>query len=278
MGNFLSENDIKKLIPKRKNDSHKGDNGRVGILGGSKEYFGAPILSALGALNSGCDLVYLAVPKCNFDVSRSYLPDFIVAGFAEDKLQKKDIKNLLKFFEKCDSLVIGPGISNDKTTLKCIKAILENLNCSFILDSYAINILKTCDFKNKKICITPHLGEFANLIGKQIKNSIEEKKKFIKEYSRKSNVTILLKGEIDIIASAKAELALNKTGNAGMTVGGTGDVLAGVVGSFAAQKLNLFDAAKVAVFLVGKSGDDLFAKKGYFYSATEVANNFSAFL
>lgn len=93
----LRSGDIRKLYPRRASDSHKGMNGRLMIVGGSIDYYGAPLLSALGALYSGVDLVYLFVPECNFDVARSMYPDFIVRTFPGEYLDVKAIRPVVDF-------------------------------------------------------------------------------------------------------------------------------------------------------------------------------------
>ena len=84
-------------------------------------------------------------------------------------------------------------------------------------------------------------------------------------------INILLKSPTDIIASQEGNIVLNKTGNAGLTVGGTGDVLAGVITSLIAQKADPYTACQIAAFIVGYTGDFLYKQKDYCFSATDVA-------
>ncbi|EKD48174.1 MAG: carbohydrate kinase, yjef related protein, partial [uncultured bacterium] len=114
---------------------------------------------------------------------------------------------------------------------------------------------------NENIVITPHKGEFERFF------HAEDVAKIAKKYS----INILLKGLTDTIASSNGEISLNKTGNAGMTVGGSGDVLAGVCGGLMAQGLSPFSAAQSGAFLLGKAGDNLKMRKDFCYTAKDLA-------
>lgn len=274
----ITKKEVKNGLPRRKKNFHKGQNGRVLIIGGSREFFGAPLLAAYGALYSGCDLVYLAVPSCNFDVSRSYCADFIVRCHDGDFFHEGAIPQILPLLECCDTVIMGPGMGkHDKTRLAIltfIKQIIQQTKKPLILDADALfpEIVSTIHERPKAypLVITPHGGEIDRLCDKKIQ-SLDERAHLLKNFALLHAVTILLKGHQDIIASSQGKIVLNSTGNPGMTVGGTGDVLSGVVGSFIAQGLQPFEACQYAAFLVGTAGDTLFNKKAYAFSATDLA-------
>jgi len=110
------------------------------------------------------------------------------------------------------------------------------------------------------------------LTGTEIPSNIVEMTELVSRWSKKLGVTILLKSYIDIISSSKGNTKLNDTGNPGMTVGGTGDVLAGIVGGFISQGLDPYDAACCAAFVNGCAGDKLYSKKGYCFTAMDLAS------
>jgi len=267
-----------KLLPKRDPNSHKGENGKVMIIGGSIEYYGAPILAGLGALNSGADLVYLYVPECNFDVSRSMYPDFIVKKFKGDFLTPEVVDEIIEFGKEMDCILIGPGIGKEEESVSAVVKILNELHIPTVLDAGAISALKkiTKFPLQQPITITPHHNEFHNLIDKDIMVSEENSRSVVllRSLSMDLHINVLLKGPLDFISSEEGFVEVNETGNAGMTVGGSGDVLSGIVSSFMAQGLEGFDACRSAAFFFGKTGDFLKKRKGYFYSASELANAF----
>lgn len=271
----LKRSQIRKMLPGRSHSSHKGQNGKVIVVGGSIEYYGAPMLSALGALYSGSDLVYLFVPEVNFDVTRSLYPDFIVKKFPGHYLTHSGVQEVLDFSAKCDSVLIGPGIGERDVTVRAILELIEKLNIPTVLDSTAIEVLKLVKEVplSQPIVVCPHKNEFENLTSREIKDdkTQEEVVKFVRTIATEMKINILLKSPTDIIASPEGEIVFNKTGNAGLTVGGSGDVLSGVIASLIAQKADPFEACKAAAFLVGFTGDLLFKQKDYCYSATDLA-------
>lgn len=273
----IKKSTVQELLPQRKTDSHKGDNGAVLIIGGSIEFFGAPILSGLGALHSGADLVRLYVPESNFDPTRANYPDFIVKKYPGDHLTSRYIDKIIEYAKRADAVLIGPGLHDRESTQEAVLEILKNLHVPTILDAQAIQVLKKVNkFPLKQpIIITPHRKEFQNLVDKELSFDEEDKvfTSLLRSVAMDLHINILLKGPVDFVCSASGELETNSTGNPGMTVGGTGDVLAGVVSSFIAQGATPFDAIRLAAYFTGKSGDLLYKNKSYYYSATEVALN-----
>ncbi len=251
----------------RKIDSHKGENGRVLVIGGSENYHGAPILSALGALNSGADLVHLAVPECNYDVTRSYAPDFIVHKFPGEYLGSGGPWQPEGDY---DSIVIGPGLGTREETRQTITAILKKNQTPVVVDADAIKALAGVKLKVNGV-ITPHSKEFQMLSGRKLPRNIEKRKSLLLSESAKIGSVILLKAPADIIVAPDGRCKLNETGNSGMTVGGTGDVLAGVTGGLIAQGVEPFSAACCAAFINGSAADALFSWKGNCFTASDIA-------
>lgn len=266
---------VKSLLPKRNPKSHKGENGKVLIVGGSIDFFGAPILSALGALYSGADLVYLYVPECNFECTRSMYPDFIVKKYPGEFLTEPYAEDIIKFGRNCGSLVIGPGLGESENTIVAVSEIVKNLHIPTVIDADALSILKKIEKfpLPQAIVITPHQNEFHNLIERDILVDKDDSKSIIllRSIAMDLHISVLLKGPIDYVSSEEGVVEMNFTGNAGMTVGGTGDVLAGMVGTFLAQGMEPFDAARCAAYFNGAAGDILYKQKGPHFSASELA-------
>lgn len=271
----ISRSSIKKLLPQRRLDSHKGQNGRVLIVGGSIDYYGPPILAGLAALYSGTDLVYLYVPECNFDSARSMYPDFIVKKYDGDYLNERAAAQIVRFGKKCDAVVIGPGLSDDEKVVAGVIEILNNLRIPTVLDADAISALKKIEKfpLEQQIVITPHQNEFRNMVDREVIVDEKDAKSVIllRSISMDLHINVLLKGRIDYVSSVEGNVETNNTGNPGMTVGGSGDVLAGLVGSFLAQGLGGYDAARCAAYYMGKAGDFMFKNKGINYSASDIA-------
>lgn len=276
MIDLIKSSAVEKLLPKRSETSHKGENGKVLIVGGSLDFYGAPILAGLGALYSGADLVYLYVPECNFDVTRSIYPDFIVKKYEGDFLTPENVAQIVEFGKNMDAVLIGPGLSSNEKSIEAVIEILNNLHIPTVLDADAISALKKIQKfpLDQPIVITPHGNEFENLVDRDITIKEEDPKSVIllRSISMDLHINVLLKGRVDFVSSEEGHVEKNITGNAGMTVGGSGDVLAGMTASFLAQKLDGFDAARCAAYYSGAAGDLLKKQKGFCFSASDIAS------
>ena len=265
----------KKLLKKRAPSSHKGENGKLLIIGGSAEYHGAPILAGIGALRAGVDLVYLYVPECNFDVTRAACPDFIVRKYTSEYFSPRAASEIIEFGKTCDAVLVGPGIGSRESVIEGTLEILKNLRLPTVLDASAMFALK----KIKKfpleqdILITPHRNEFTNLVDRDIdvKESDPKSMVLLRSLAMDLHLNIILKGQVDLVVSDEGDIVKNLTGNSGMTVGGTGDVLAGVAGGLIAQKNSTFASAQIAAFLTGTSGDEAFKEYGNGLTASDTA-------
>ncbi len=252
---------IKGIFRKRKPDSHKGDFGRVLVIGGSLDYSGAVLLASVAALRVGTDIVTVAAPSRVAWAVNSICPDIITKKLEGDHLSLEHIKIINELMKAHDVLLIGPGLGQKEETKKAVRQIVGTRKPK-VIDADA---LKAIDLKGiSNAILTPHKREFEIVL----KNSKLNKNNFQKEL--KNNI-ILLKGKEDKIIS-KTKTAINKTGSAGMTVGGTGDVLAGLcAGMIAVNKDNpdLFSAACAAAYINGIIGEELEKKLGHGFIASD---------
>ena len=265
---IIDEAYIKKLIIPRNSSSHKGENGTIGIIGGSRLYHGAPLLSALGALRSGSDLAYLFVPEVIANPIRAAAPDIIVYPLPDSKFTIGVSNKILNFRKEINTFVIGPGIVNQKMNgLINLVSKLQNKNVNIILDAGAINSELINNISGKNITITAHLVEFTRLIEKKIDNE-ESIKNEIVNYAKDKQITLIVKGKTDFITDGK-QIFLNKSGNASMTKGGTGDILSGIIASQIATGNTSLDASIIGTYIMGKTGEIAFEKWGFQYMTSE---------
>lgn len=252
--------------------SHKGVNGRVGVVGGSRSFFGAPALVGFGALRACADLVYLVVPNYISRTVAGYSPDFIVRDFEGEHFNEKGLDVALGLRSSVDCFVVGNGLGKDGNSLECVSTFFKHVELPLVVDADALNA--GCSFPSD-VVLTPHAGEFKRLTGFLPSASLRERCAQVEKAAKKLKCVVLLKGPTDIISDGE-QTAYSHTGNAGMTVGGTGDVLAGVLGALISQKHLLFEAACMAAFLNGAAGGEAFKKLGYSLLATDVASNLPA--
>ena len=251
----LTPSIVKKYIPPRNLNSRKGDNGKVLVVGGSYMYHGAPILSSLAALRTGADLVYTAVPKVNAQASRAISPDLIVIPLADSKLTRGSVNKLLgQIPVGIDSAAIGMGLAveNIEALKLLIKSLIER-DVRLSLDASALRKEILPIIKGKNVVVTPHSGEFERIFGEKIPSNKKTRISTLEKLAKKNSITILLKGQDDIITDGVMTL-INAKKTPAMTVGGTGDVLSGIVASMLSRNRNVLESTASAAFLNGQAG------------------------
>ncbi|MEX2688993.1 MAG: NAD(P)H-hydrate dehydratase [Candidatus Njordarchaeum guaymaensis] len=269
---FCGPGDLKLAIKERAPWSHKGDFGRILVIGGSRNYSGAPTLASLAALNTGADLVITAVPEGIANVIRSYSPDLIVYPLPGEYFSMEGVKLLEQEILKYDAIILGPGLGLFEESLKAASQIsryIAEKGIPLIIDADGLKAIAKYGIPSGNVILTPHAGEFKILFGELPPKDLHEKGILVKEKAFEFRVTIVLKGHIDVISDGEA-IRYNATGNPGMTVGGTGDVLSGIIGALVAQCKNPFLASCAGAFLSGVSGDLAFKEKGYEFLASDV--------
>ncbi len=268
---ILKPSFVKKLIPARKANSRKGDNGTVLVVGGSYIYHGAPILSSIAALKTGTDLVYTCVPKINAQATRAASLNLIVLPLVDSKLTRGAVNKLLgQIPHNLDSATIGMGLAiQDISALKLLISSLLDQDVRLSLDASALvnEILPL--LPNKNVVVTPHSGEFKRLFGEIPSDSKKERIKTVEKHAKENSVTVLLKGPTDIISDGKKTF-LNPKKIPAMTVGGTGDVLSGIVAGFLARNRNPLESASAAAFVNGQAGKLVQKKFGLHITASDL--------
>ncbi|HEY9246855.1 MAG TPA: NAD(P)H-hydrate dehydratase, partial [Candidatus Methanoperedens sp.] len=184
---------------------------------------------------------------------------------SSDRLVEEDLPLISELIERHDVVVMGMGLGTDEKTFAAIRKIVP-LCTKAVIDADALSPV-LLPLLNKNVILTPHAGEMKRISGMDVPDG-NEKADFVMKFARENNVTVLLKGAVDIISDG-IEVRANRTGNAGMTVGGTGDVLAGLTGALFA-KHDALSAASAAAFINGAAGDMAFLEFGYGLLATDV--------
>lgn len=252
-----------RVLMRRDRNSHKGENGRILVIGGG-EFTGAPALTAMAALRCGVDWVTIAAPEKIKNVISSFSPNMIVSGYRGNFLSAENIDELRELIEKHDVTVIGMGLGRREETKEAVRELLK-IKSRFVIDADALHAISE-PLKIEAI-LTPHRGEF-RVLGGEVFSSREEMREEVRRVAEKLNATILLKAPEDIISDGE-RVRVNLTGNPGMTVGGTGDVLSGIAAALWIKEPALY-AASGGAFLCGFAGDVAFSKKGYSLLATDI--------
>ena len=248
------------FYPKRKNSSHKGQNGKILILGGSNHYHGSVVLAGKAAFSLNIDLVYMVAPEKISSVLRNSDYRFIIKPYPGDYLTSDIVEEIIKtMINDVDAVLVGPGLGTAKETMEAVKLLLKEIpsKMPLIIDADG---LKACKGEKlpKDTIVTPHEGEFTILTGKKLDRDQEELKKVqgiqkaIASYD--PNTTWVVKGPIDIIVRGEKKI-FNNTGTPSMTTGGTGDILAGLITAIRSVVQDSFYAAAIGAFLIGKAGE-----------------------
>ena len=247
----LSRESYRNKLIKRKIYGHKGNYGRAVLVAGSIGCLGAARLATESCIRSGAGLTTLITSS----EGRKLLSGSLVEGMLATFEDNEKVKYLLS---KADAVAFGPGIKEDEESMKLLEEIIIDSPSSIIIDAGGINLLSKnkkclCAVKDKVI-LTPHPGEMARLIGKDIsyveKNRIECSRAFAKQYK----CIVLLKGYNTVITDGK-DVFINKTGNSKMASGGMGDTLTGIITALVAQGYSNMDATLLGAYIHGLAAE-----------------------
>lgn len=236
-------------IKTRVASDHKGKYGKTLVIGGSHGMYGAPVLAALGAMNSGSGYISVLVPKGGADTARS-IPDIIV-----QTADNEDLIDHISFTDK-DTIAIGPGFGQSAQSRKVLSDFIKSYTKPMVIDADAINIISIdnlLEFIPENSILTPHQGEFERLAGSS--SDSLERLQLQRELSEEYKCIIVLKGPGTSVSAPDGNIYFNITGNPALATGGTGDVLTGVIAALLAQGYESLTAARLGVFIHGLAAD-----------------------
>ena len=252
----LTAQDIARLLPKRDENAHKGDFGRLLLLCGSVGFTGAAYFAAMGALRVGAGLVYLGVPESIYAIEAMKLNEPVVFPLPDQggRLTDAAIPEILERLPRMDAVLIGPGLGTGEGCFRVLKSVLTHAACPVVGDADGITLLAghmdILRGREAPTVLTPHDGEFRRLFGPVSADRMAS----ARAAAQDSNSIVLLKGHRTCITDGLRDY-LNPTGNPGMAVGGSGDVLSGILAGLLGQGLEPLEAATCAAWLHGRAGD-----------------------
>lgn len=252
---------VRKVFPKRVNNSHKGDYGKILIVGGSVGMAGAVALSARAALKCGAGLITAAVPASVNNIIQEKIDEVMTLPLPEEggRIARNTAERLARRANICDAVLIGPGLGRSESVIQFVADFLPLLSVPVVLDAdglYAVSknmhILEDC---RADIIMTPHSQELGYMTGMTASEVDSARFAVSNEFAGKNGVTLILKGHHTIITAPDGDMTVNTTGNPGMAGAGSGDVLAGMTAALLARGMQPYDAAVSAVYLHGAAGD-----------------------
>ena len=253
----MSQADVRRLLPVRPRESHKGDYGRVLLLCGSTGFTGAARLAAKAATRTGSGLVYLGVPEAVYSIVASGLEEPVVFPLPCDgagRLSEDAAPAILERLPQMDAVLFGPGLGRSKAILPLLRLVLRESRGPVLLDADGINCLQGHkDVLRERTCpviLTPHDGEFARIYDGVPLGRYGE----TLALARETGCIVLRKGHRTLISDGTTTWR-NRTGNPGMAKGGSGDVLSGILVSLLGQRVPPLEAAALAAWIHGSAGD-----------------------
>lgn len=272
---------VKRALPPRREDGHKGDFGKLLIVGGAVGYTGAPYLAASAAVHSGCGLVYLGVPTCIWAVEAVKCASAMPFPLSDDgaRLTFDALASIQEKLRGCDVLALGPGLGRSTELTALVSTLLRETEQPVVLDADGLNALaedlSALDARRGRVTVlTPHDGELARLLGVPLdallaKDRVETARAFATEHG----CVLVRKGHRTLVALPDGAMLQNTCGGSALSKGGSGDVLTGVVASLLAQGMDAAAAAACGVWLHARAGDLLTAElTAYSVSPDDVAS------
>lgn len=249
----LEASQLAQWLPPRRPTSHKGDNGRLVIVGGDHGTAGAIRMTGEAALRAGAGLVRVLTRVENITPLIAARPELMVHELTEKLLEES--------LEWADVVVIGPGLGQQTWGKKALQKI-ENFRKPMLWDADALNLLAINPDKRHNRVITPHPGEAARLLNCSVAEIESDRLLSAQRLVKRYGGVAVLKGSGTIVASADDETGIVDAGNAGMGSGGMGDVLSGIIGAMLGQSFSLYEAACVGCVAHGAAADYRAARYG----------------
>ncbi len=238
-------------LPKLAPTMHKGDRGRVAVVGGAAGMTGAALHAARAALAAGAGLVKLVAAKETIEAARASLPDVLTVESALGPELEAPAAEALAW---ADALVVGPGLGREPARAQFLKAVLACRAVPTVIDADALTLFGGP--AERPLVLTPHLGEFRAQFGDQLADqAANDRWAATVKAAQKVKATVLLKGVPTVIADLRGPVHVVASGNPGLATGGSGDLLAGFIGAFLARGSPGPEAAALGAHALGRAAE-----------------------
>jgi len=260
---------LEKVIIERSRHSHKGDYGRLLLLGGTYPYGGAIIMAALAAVKSGAGLVTVGTDRENILALHSHLPEAMAFSLQDQQLLKEQL-------ERAEVVLLGPGLRDDTFGEELVKQVFASLrqNQILIVDGGALTILAriSLSFPSSQLILTPHQKEWEKLSGITIEKQNEGTTASALTSFPQGTILVEKGPATRIWQAGQSEYYQLQVGGPYQATGGMGDTLAGMIAGFAGQfhQASLYERVVVATHLHSAIAQEL-AQKNYLVLPTEIS-------
>ena len=266
---LLQAVDVRRILPARPADAHKGRTGHLLVIGGSPGKTGAAAMTATAGLRVGAGLATIATAAALNPVMETLVLEAMTAPLPDDGtgcLGAAAVEALAALSRDKSCIAIGPGLGTAPATGELVRGLVRSAGAPIVIDADGLNHLAgrmdTLDGLRVPVVLTPHPGEMARLMGTTVADVQRDRVAAARKLAGERGVHVVLKGARTVVAHPDGGVVLNPTGNAGMASGGMGDVLTGAIAGLICQGVPPAEAAQAAVFLHGAAADHLAAAVG----------------
>jgi len=258
-------------LPVRRPDGNKGTFGKALVIAGSSTMCGAALLSGKSVFRTGAGMVRIVTARQNLEILQRALPEamfttYDAASWQENGPDEAFAEAFRKALAWADCILLGPGMGTGREAEWLLVCCLRESGLPMVIDAEGLNLLaegkgfpdmeKTAGKTERKLILTPHLGEFSRLFGCSIQEASRNLISYPAQLADELHSVVVCKDARTIAACPERErIYLNTSGNAGMATAGSGDVLAGMITGLLAQGMKAEDAAVMGVYLHGMAGD-----------------------
>jgi len=244
-------------LPRLAPQMHKGDRGRVCVVGGADGMSGAALHAARAALAAGAGLVKLVAARETITAAQASLPDVLTV---ESSLGEQLEPAAVKALEGADAVVLGPGLGREPRDARrqFVAAVFSCRPVATVVDADALHLLSEINLTpgTRHLVCTPHLGEFRALAGDALADeAANDRWSAAARAAAKLRCTVLLKGVPTVIADLRGPEHVVASGNPGLATGGSGDLLAGFIGAFLARGTAPAEAAALGAHALGRAAE-----------------------
>jgi len=250
------------VLPPRARNAHKYSAGNVLVIGGSRAFTGAPLMTAQAALRTGAGSVVLAFPASLRPVMARRVTEVILSPLPETPagtLGLAALEEALRRAGRADAVALGPGLSREEETLRFVREFLAGTDTPVVVDAdalFALRGISPAKFGTSHVRIlTPHTGEFAALTGIEAPEADAMRVSAARDAAHALRSIVVLKGAPTVTAAPGGTVYVNSSGNPGMATVGSGDVLTGVIAGMLAQGGSAEASSWGGVYVHGRAGD-----------------------
>ena len=259
----IDEKYVRNALPARKADGHKGDFGKLLVVGGAVGYTGAPYLAASAAVRAGAGLVYLGVPRCIWAIEAAKCASAMPFPLSDDgeRLTADALAPIQAKLAGCDVLALGPGLGRGADVARLVRAMLRETEQPVVLDADGLNALSEgmsalAARRGRVTILTPHDGELARLLGVSLEELAKrDRAETARDFAVRYGCVLVRKGHRTLVALPDGRVLENSCGGSALAKGGSGDVLTGVIAALLAQGADAERAAACGVWLHARAGD-----------------------